>query len=80
MYALRHSAITDLIVYENLDIMTVARLSGTSLAMIEKHYSHLEPVKAIHQLRGEETRQLISASKKIDEKYLKSLFKMSARG
>ena len=41
MYALRHSAITDLIVYENLDIMTVARLSGTSLAMIEKHYAHL---------------------------------------
>ena len=43
---------------------------GTSVAMIEKHYSHLEPVKAIHQLRGEETRQLISASKKIDEKYV----------
>lgn len=40
-YALRHSTITDLIVRHRLDIMTVAQLSGTSLAMIEKHYGHL---------------------------------------
>ena len=52
MYALRHSAITDLIVYENLDIMTVARLSGTSLAMIEKHYAHLLQSHAAKGLAG----------------------------
>lgn len=40
-YALRHSAITDLIARHRLDTMTVAQLSGTSLAMIEKHYGHL---------------------------------------
>lgn len=40
-YALRHSAITDLIVLHHLDTLTVAQLSGTSLAMIEKHYGHL---------------------------------------
>lgn len=40
MYSLRHSAITDL-VNNRLDLMTVAALSGTSVAMIEKHYSHL---------------------------------------
>jgi integrase len=40
-YNLRHSAITDLIALHRLDIMTVAQLSGTSLAMIEKHYGHL---------------------------------------
>lgn len=40
-YNLRHSAITDLIALHRLDTMTVAQLSGTSLAMIEKHYGHL---------------------------------------
>ena len=40
-YALRHSVITDLIAHGGLDTMTVAQLSGTSLAMIEKHYGHL---------------------------------------
>lgn len=40
-YALRHSTITDLIVRHRLDTLTVARLSGTSLRMIEEHYGHL---------------------------------------
>ena len=40
-YSLRHSTITDLIVLHRLDLLTVARLAGTSLAMIEKHYGHL---------------------------------------
>jgi integrase len=40
-YALRHSTITDLIARHKLDTLTVAQLSGTSLAMIEKHYGHL---------------------------------------
>jgi len=40
-YALRHSAITDLIALHRLDTLTVAQLSGTSLAMIERHYGHL---------------------------------------
>lgn len=39
-YSLRHSVITDLIA-EGLDVLTVARLSGTSIAMIERHYGHL---------------------------------------
>lgn len=40
-YALRHSAITDLIALHKLDTLTVAQLSGTSLQMIERHYGHL---------------------------------------
>lgn len=40
-YALRHSVITDLIALHKLDTLTVAQLSGTSLAMIERHYGHL---------------------------------------
>lgn len=39
-YTLRHSVITDLI-HGGLDTLTVAQLSGTSLAMIEKNYGHL---------------------------------------
>lgn len=39
-YTLRHSVITDLI-RSRLPILTVAQLSGTSVAMIEKHYGHL---------------------------------------
>jgi integrase len=40
-YAMRHSAITDLIALHRLDTMTVAQLAGTSLLMIEKNYGHL---------------------------------------
>ncbi len=39
-YALRHSVITDL-VSGGLNLLTVAQISGTSVAMIEKHYGHL---------------------------------------
>jgi integrase len=39
-YALRHSTITDLVT-GGLDLLTVAQVSGTSVAMIEKHYGHL---------------------------------------
>lgn len=39
-YSMRHSVITDL-VHGGTDTLTVAQLSGTSVAMIEKHYGHL---------------------------------------
>lgn len=39
-YTLRHSAITDLCA-NGTDINTVAKISGTSIAMIEKHYGKL---------------------------------------
>lgn len=39
-YSIRHSTITDLI-HAGVDSLTVAQLSGTSVAMIEKHYGHL---------------------------------------
>lgn len=40
LYTLRHCWITDAIV-GGMDLLTVARLTGTSLAMIEKHYGQL---------------------------------------
>ncbi|MEO6924756.1 MAG: site-specific integrase, partial [Bryocella sp.] len=39
-YTLRHSVITDLVV-GGLDLHTVAKVSGTSVAMIEKYYGKL---------------------------------------
>lgn len=39
-YTLRHSVISDL-VHDGLDLLPVAQISGTSVAMIERHYGHL---------------------------------------
>jgi integrase len=39
-YTLRHSTITDL-VSAGLPLLTIAQISGTSAAMIERHYGHL---------------------------------------
>ena len=49
---LRHSTITDLIAMHRLDTMTVAVLSGTSIAMVEKHYGHLLRDHAAKALAG----------------------------
>jgi site-specific recombinase XerD len=44
-YALRHSAITDLVT-SGLDLLTVAQISGTSVLMIERHYGHHQADRA----------------------------------
>jgi site-specific recombinase XerD len=56
-YTLRHSTITDLVTGNGkatggLDIFTVAKISGTSVAMIEKHYGHLQRENARTALEG----------------------------
>ena len=50
-YTLRHSTITDLVT-SGLDLLTVAKVSGTSVAMIEKHYGHLQKKRAADALAG----------------------------
>lgn len=50
-YTFRHSTITDLVT-GGLDLFTVATLSGTSVAMIEKHYGHLQKEHARNALAG----------------------------
>lgn len=40
LYSLRHSGITDALA-AGVDALTVARMAGTSLQMIERHYGHL---------------------------------------
>lgn len=49
LYALRHSGITDLVT-SGLDLLTTALISGTSVAMIEKHYGHLRQEHASSHL------------------------------
>jgi integrase len=39
-HTVRHSVISDL-VHDGLDLLTVAQIFGTSVAMIERHYGHL---------------------------------------
>ena len=48
-YTLRHSVISDL-VHDGLDLLTVAQISGTSVAMIERHYGHLRSEVAVTAL------------------------------
>jgi 2-keto-3-deoxy-6-phosphogluconate aldolase len=38
--------------------------------MIEKHYSHLDAVKAIEQLRNYETRRLIAAGSVLEHTFV----------
>ncbi len=69
LYSLRHAYATLALTLDKTSIHTLAKQMGTSVGMIEKHYSHLDPVKAVHQLRGKESRQLLSATTEIDERY-----------
>ncbi|GGC05088.1 hypothetical protein GCM10011494_24590 [Novosphingobium endophyticum] len=48
-YTLRHSTITDL-VREGLPLLTIGQISGTSVEMIEWHYSHLARDAAVKAL------------------------------
>ena len=61
LYSLRHTYATLALTYDRINPLTLAKQMGTSIAMIEQHYSHLDAVKAVHQLRGEESRGLIEA-------------------
>ena len=43
LYSLRHTYATFALVNDGIDIHTLTRQMGTSVSMIEKHYSHLTP-------------------------------------
>ena len=58
-YSLRHTYATLALTNDNVPIHTLARQMGTSVLMIEKHYSHLSVIQAIDQLRGQKTRGLL---------------------
>ena len=69
LYSLRHTYATNALQYDNVDIHTLAIQMGTSVAMIEQHYSHLEAFKVAHQLRGDRSRELIQAHGVISDRY-----------
>ena len=60
-YSLRHTYATLALTNDNVPIHTLARQMGTSVLMIEKHYSHLSVIQAIDQLRGERTKSLLES-------------------
>jgi integrase len=74
-YSLRHTYATLALTIDKVPIHTLAKQMGTSVLMIEKHYSHLKVVQAISQLRGVESRQLISAGGVVDTMYESSKVK-----
>jgi hypothetical protein len=68
-YSLRHTYATLALTHDQVPIHTLAKQMGTSVLMIEKHYSHLKVVQAIDQLRGEETKRLLASGSIVDENY-----------
>jgi hypothetical protein len=55
--------------YDKVPIHTLAKQMGTSVPMIEKHYSHLEVLKAVEQLSGVESRKRIANTSTISKVY-----------
>ena len=52
LYSLRHTYATFALVRGQVDIHTLAQQMGTSIVMIEKHYSHLRPRQRAETLAG----------------------------
>lgn len=71
-YSLRHTYATLALTYDKINPHVLAEQMGTSIGMIEKHYSHLKVTEAIEQLRGEETRKLIANTQSVSEIYQSS--------
>jgi len=51
LYSMRHAAISEMLT-AGLDPLSVARLAGTSVEMISKHYGHLAQEHVRKQLEG----------------------------
>jgi integrase len=69
LYSLRHAYATYALLYDRVPIHTLARQMGTSVLMIEKHYSHLDVVTAITQLGGRQTKKVLDANSTVSDKY-----------
>ena len=68
-YCLRHTYATIKLLHDNISPSILVKQMGTSLSMLEKHYDHINTIKAASQLRDDESRQLIQAGNTVDEKY-----------
>lgn len=74
-YSFRHTYATLALTHDKVPIHTLAKQMGTSVLMIEKHYSHLKVFEAIEQLRGNETRKKITSTSTVEEIYQSSIEK-----
>ena len=55
LYSLRHTYATFQILYnKHIDFHTLAKNMGTSIAMLERHYSHLEVIHKADVLAGQQ--------------------------
>jgi integrase len=52
LYSLRHTYATFQIIYNKVDLHTLSKNMGTSVAMLERHYSHLEVLHRADTLAG----------------------------
>jgi len=77
-YSFRHTYATLALTHDKVPIHTLAKQMGTSVLMIEKHYSHLKVFEAIEQLRGNETRKKITSTSTVEEIYQSSIEKKRA--
>lgn len=68
-YSLRHTYATMGLEHDLVPLATLTVQMGTSVTMIERHYSHLKIRNAIEQLRRYETRRLLQIGGKIDDMY-----------
>jgi len=69
LYSLRHTYATIRLLHDKITPQIIVKQMGTSLAMLEKHYDHINTLKAVAQLRDEESRSLIEAGGEVDERY-----------
>ena len=77
-YSFRHTYATLALTHDRVPIHTLARQMGTSVLMIERHYSHLKVIEATEQLSGTETRRKIAATSTVDEIYQSAQAKKKA--
>jgi integrase len=52
MYSLRHYYATMALTYNRMTVYTLAKHLGTSVAMIEQHYGHVELRRMAHEIAG----------------------------
>ncbi len=68
-YSFRHTYATLALTHDRVPIHTLAKQMGTSVLMIERHYSHLKVIQAVEQLSGAETRKKIASTSTVEDIY-----------
>jgi integrase len=78
-YSFRHTYATLALTHDKVPIHTLSKQMGTSVLMIERHYSHLKVIEATEQLSGKETRRRIALTSTVEEIYQSTLAKKKTK-